>query len=205
MSEDDAKDCEPTVERRGMLKGAMLGGIVGVALLPESWVRPVIESVTVPAHAATSPTAGPTTTIAPTTSPFGSTTAPFVTTTAVFGTTTAVFGTTTAVFGTTTAVFGTTTAVFGTTTAVFSDIRLKRDIEFIGRLENRLRLYRYRYLWSDTEYVGVMAQEVAAVVPDAVVRGRNGYLHVDYGRLGLNFMTWEEWLASPGERFRKMH
>ena len=33
-----------------------------------------------------------------------------------------------------------------------------------------LGLYSYRYLWSDTVYVGVMAQEVALIHPDAVVR-----------------------------------
>jgi hypothetical protein len=86
-----------------------------------------------------------------------------------------------------------------------SDIRLKHDIELVARLDNGLGLYRYRYLWSDTEYVGVMAQEVAEVVPDAVVRGSDGYLRVDYGRLGLKLMTWEEWVVSDGERFRRVH
>jgi hypothetical protein len=38
-----------------------------------------------------------------------------------------------------------------------------------------------------------MAQEVQRVVPDAVVRQRDGYLHVDYARLGLRPMTWEAW------------
>ena len=52
----------------------------------------------------------------------------------------------------------------------FSDIRLKRDIAVIGRLDSGLGLYRYRYLWGDTVYVGVMAQEVALIRPEAVVR-----------------------------------
>jgi hypothetical protein len=77
-----------------------------------------------------------------------------------------------------------------------SDIRLKRDIEQVARLDNGLALYRYRYKWSDQVYVGVMAQEVALVRPDAVVRGADGYLRVNYGRLGLHLMTWEEWVAS---------
>src|SRR4029450_7449565 len=46
-------------------------------------------------------------------------------------------------------------------TQVVSDIRLKHDIHLVGHADNGLNLYRYRYLWSDTEYVGVMAQEVA--------------------------------------------
>lgn len=77
-----------------------------------------------------------------------------------------------------------------------SDVRLKCDIELVGRLDNGLGLYRFRYLWSDTIYVGVMAQEVALIRPDAVVRdGLDDYLRVDYGRLGLKFMTLPEWEA----------
>jgi polysaccharide biosynthesis/export protein len=85
-------------------------------------------------------------------------------------------------------------AVGGTTSV--SDIRLKRDITKLTQLDNGLALYRFRYLWSDTFYVGVMAQEVERVVPDAVVRGSDGYLRVNYARLGLQFMTWDDWLAA---------
>lgn len=75
----------------------------------------------------------------------------------------------------------------------YSDARLKHDIHLIGYADNGLALYRYRYLWSDTEYVGVMAQEVAILNPMAVVQGSDGFLRVDYGRLGLRLMTWDEW------------
>lgn len=83
-----------------------------------------------------------------------------------------------------------------------SDVRLKRDIVLIARLDNGLGIYRYRYVWSDTVYVGVMAQEVALLRPDAVVRGSlDDYLRVDYSRLGLKLMTWPQWqAASKGER-----
>ena len=77
-----------------------------------------------------------------------------------------------------------------------SDIRLKRDIVELARLDNGLGLYRYRYRWSDETYVGVMAQEVAEIVPDAVLLGADGYLRVDYSRLGLRLMTWDEWTAA---------
>jgi hypothetical protein len=80
-----------------------------------------------------------------------------------------------------------------------SDVRLKRDIEPLKQLDNGLTLYRYRYLWNDTAYVGVMAQDVAKVVPDAVVEGQDGYLRVLYDRLGLKFQTWQSWLASQSE------
>ncbi len=77
-----------------------------------------------------------------------------------------------------------------------SDVRVKRDITPIAKLENGLRLYRYRYAWSDTLYVGVMAQEVLEVAPHAVSRGADGYLRVNYARLGLRMQLWEEWIAS---------
>jgi hypothetical protein len=79
---------------------------------------------------------------------------------------------------------------------VTSDIRLKRDIAQVGELDSGINLYRYRYLWSDTTYVGVMAQEVAAVKPEAVRRGADGYLRVDYPRLGLRLQTWDEFVAA---------
>jgi endosialidase-like protein len=74
-----------------------------------------------------------------------------------------------------------------------SDIRLKRDIALVGRRADGIAIYRYRYLWSDTVYVGVMAQEIAESRPDAVLRGVDGFLRVDYGKLGTRLMTWDEW------------
>jgi hypothetical protein len=48
-----------------------------------------------------------------------------------------------------------------------------------------------------------MAQEVALLYPDAVVRDAvDAYLRVNYGRLGLKLMTLSEWDArSRAERF----
>ena len=64
------------------------------------------------------------------------------------------------------------------------------------RLSDGLELYRFRYKGSDhTAYVGVMAQEVQKIEPSAVGHDRDGYLTVDYDRIGLKFMTWKEWLA----------
>jgi hypothetical protein len=77
-----------------------------------------------------------------------------------------------------------------------SDIRLKHDIVLLGRYDNGLGFYRFSYNGSDKGYVGVMAQEVQSVMPEAVVRGGDGYLRVYYERLGLKFQTWDEWVAS---------
>jgi hypothetical protein len=77
-----------------------------------------------------------------------------------------------------------------------SDIRLKHDIALLGRLDNGLGFYRFSYNGSDKAYVGVMAQEVQQVIPEAVVRDRDGYLEVLYDRLGVPFQTYERWVAS---------
>jgi hypothetical protein len=37
---------------------------------------------------------------------------------------------------------------------------------------------------------------VQAVAPEAVVRGPDGYLRVYYDKLGLQFQTYDQWLAS---------
>jgi hypothetical protein len=86
--------------------------------------------------------------------------------------------------------------MFGQTQGAFiSDQRLKRDIELLTRRDDGLGVYRYRYLWSDEVYVGVMAQEVAELYPSAVVRGTDGYLRVYYAQLGMRFLTLAQWNA----------
>jgi hypothetical protein len=79
-----------------------------------------------------------------------------------------------------------------------SDIRLKHDITLLGRLNDGLGFYRFTYNGGHTAYVGVMAQEVQTVMPEAVVRGSDGYLRVFYDKLGLKFQTYDEWVASGG-------
>jgi len=80
----------------------------------------------------------------------------------------------------------------------YSDKRLKRDVALLSRRDDGVGIYRYRYLWSDEVYVGVMAQEVARIVPDAVACGPDGYLRVNYRRLGLRLMKWHEWEGCRG-------
>jgi hypothetical protein len=80
-----------------------------------------------------------------------------------------------------------------------SDIQFKHDVVRIGTVADGIGLYRFRYNWSDQVYVGVMAQEVAAVRPDAVIRGDDGYLRVYYDRIGAPFDTWQHWQAIGGQ------
>ena len=77
-----------------------------------------------------------------------------------------------------------------------SDIRLKHDIALLGYLDNGLGFYRFSYIGSNKAYVGVMAQEVQTVMPEAVERGPDSYLTVSYERLGIKFRSYKSWLAS---------
>ncbi|MEW6639857.1 MAG: DUF3300 domain-containing protein [Pseudomonadota bacterium] len=85
-----------------------------------------------------------------------------------------------------------------------SDVRLKHDIVLLGTIDNGVGFYRFAYNGSDKAYVGVMAQEVQTVMPQAVTRGRDGYLRVFYDRLGLRFETYDQWIRSGGHVPRKM-
>jgi hypothetical protein len=78
------------------------------------------------------------------------------------------------------------------------NIMLKHDIVLLGYLENGLGFYRFSYNGSGKAYVGVLAQEVQRVMPEAVVRGDDGYLRVYYHRLGLQFESYDAWLRSGG-------
>ena len=77
-----------------------------------------------------------------------------------------------------------------------SDIALKHDIVLLGHLPNGIGFYRFSYNGSNQAYVGVMAQDVQSIVPEAVNRGKDGYLRVFYDKLGVKFETYDQWIAS---------
>jgi hypothetical protein len=62
----------------------------------------------------------------------------------------------------------------------WSDRRLKTDVALVGRLDNGLGVYSYRYKSGGPVHIGVMADEVRKVRPEAVVRMPNGFDAVDY-------------------------
>src|SRR5258705_11172683 len=76
-----------------------------------------------------------------------------------------------------------------------SDIALKHDVVLLGHFANGLGYCRFSYVGSHKAFVGVMAQEVESVKPEAVTRGSDGYLRVYYDKLGLKFRTYSDWLA----------
>lgn len=53
--------------------------------------------------------------------------------------------------------------------ALMSDVRLKKNIKRVGKLKPGIDLYAYEYAWGGGSRVGVLAQEVAAVNPAAIV------------------------------------
>jgi len=75
--------------------------------------------------------------------------------------------------------------------ALMSDIRTKENIKAIGWLPNGLPVYEYEYkaefkdhpLAGHGTHIGVMAQEVEVMYPNAVITLHNGYKAVDYGKL----------------------
>lgn len=76
-----------------------------------------------------------------------------------------------------------------------SDVQLKHHLVLLGYLTNGLGYYRFSYLGSSKSYVGVIAQEVQNLMPQAVTRGSDGYLRVYYEKLGLKLRTYSDWLA----------
>lgn len=67
--------------------------------------------------------------------------------------------------------------------AFMSDRRLKKNVKDLGiKLANGAKLYAYEYLGEAKRRVGVMAQEVLGIRPEAVFVV-NGHYAVDYGRV----------------------
>ena len=65
--------------------------------------------------------------------------------------------------------------------ALISDERLKENIEPIGEHKG-FKWYSYNYIWSPKKFIGVLAQEVEKILPEAVVTV-NGIKAVRYGMI----------------------
>ena len=72
-----------------------------------------------------------------------------------------------------------------------SDIRMKENIEKVGKMANGLNVYTYEYkpefrndpFAGHGKHIGVMAQEVEEIMPEAVITRLDGYKMVNYGAL----------------------
>ena len=65
------------------------------------------------------------------------------------------------------------------------DIRLKDNIELVGKSKSDINIYNFTYLNDPTVYQGVMAHEV----PWASVKHDSGYLMVDYNKVDVDFKS----------------
>lgn len=84
---------------------------------------------------------------------------------------------------------GATGGIVGGLQSIFSDRRLKENIVVVGKLDNGLPVYSYNYIGDRMPQIGLMADDVEALHPDAVsvAQGgyRAGYSMVDYGKAVL--------------------
>jgi hypothetical protein len=73
--------------------------------------------------------------------------------------------------------------IAGAYTAYNSDIRLKDDINLIGKSPSGIHIYSFKYKGDNKTYQGVMAHQV----PHASIVNDEGYLMVDYNKLDVEF------------------
>ena len=70
-----------------------------------------------------------------------------------------------------------------------SDVRLKQDINYLGSDANGVKFYTWEWteegqkIAGNDPAIGVIAQELQEIMPDAVVEGSDGYLRVDYNKV----------------------
>ena len=69
----------------------------------------------------------------------------------------------------------------------FSDIRLKENVELIGKSPSNINIYKFNYKDSSTTYQGAMAHEV----PWASVKHSNGYMMIDYNKIDVEFKLYD--------------
>lgn len=62
----------------------------------------------------------------------------------------------------------------------WSDRRLKQDIKAVGKLDNGLTVHLFRYKSGGPFQLGLMADEVEKVKPDAAGSWGGGFMYVDY-------------------------
>lgn len=77
---------------------------------------------------------------------------------------------------------GLTNGLFGLGSAalMFSDERLKTDITKLFTLPNGINVYKYRFIGKKYMELGVIAQEVLKVMPEAVRMAADGFYRVNY-------------------------
>lgn len=77
--------------------------------------------------------------------------------------------------------FGLAGSLGGAALSKWSDARVKENIHRVGTLDNGLPVYAYNYVWGGPTEIGLMAQDVERVNPDAVTE-IDGIKAVFYGK-----------------------
>ena len=68
-------------------------------------------------------------------------------------------------------------------TLLSSDPRLKKNIKKLGEYEDGLGIYQYDYIDGSGPHIGVMADEVKCLRPEALGPTIDGYMTVDYSKI----------------------
>ncbi|MHC1776285.1 MAG: tail fiber domain-containing protein [Lentimicrobium sp.] len=71
---------------------------------------------------------------------------------------------------------------------LLSDVRLKKELTaIVNPLDKVMKINGYYYFWNtgsdQSRQVGFSAQEVWDILPEAVSRGEDGYLSIEYGKM----------------------
>lgn len=70
---------------------------------------------------------------------------------------------------------------------LMSDIRLKENIENIGKSKSGIPIYKFNYIGDNSKYSGAMAQDLLKIKPEAVTIDKNfGYYKVDYNNIDVD-------------------
>jgi hypothetical protein len=64
-----------------------------------------------------------------------------------------------------------------------SDVRLKKDINYLFTMNNGVPIYTFKYKWSDDVSIGTMAHDIEDMIPEAVLTNSNGYKMVNYSKV----------------------
>ena len=66
---------------------------------------------------------------------------------------------------------------------------LKENIFKLGTSKEGHNVYKFNYKGNPTNYIGVIAEEVQRIKPQAVARLSNGFLGVDYNLIDVDFLV----------------
>ena len=66
---------------------------------------------------------------------------------------------------------------------------LKENIFKLGKSSEGHNVYKFNYKGNPTNYIGVIAEEVQKLKPEAVFRMANGFLGVNYDQIDVDFLV----------------